>query len=86
MWILGLYIMLYFGIPAGVILTAIIWFWRDAVNRNRRAVEAGETDAGTLKKLRRRRTALTVALVIGCVLVAAIIAVAILFSTAIAFM
>ncbi|MBQ8239077.1 MAG: hypothetical protein IJZ39_13135 [Oscillospiraceae bacterium] len=86
MWMLGLYIVIYFGAPAAAILTAIIWFWRESVRKNREALESGEQDEQALNKLRRRKIALTVAVVIGGVFVAAIITVAILFSTSIAFM
>ena len=86
MWMFGLYVVLYFGIPAAAILTAIVYFWRDSVRKNREALESGEQDEQALNKLRRRKIALAVAVVIGSVFVAAIIVVAVLFSTSIAFM
>lgn len=86
MWMFGLYIAIYFGTPAAVILTALVYFWRESVNRNREALQSGETDPNTLRKLRNKKIALTVAVVIAGVMVAAIIVTAILFSTSISFM
>ena len=86
MWMFGLYIAIYFGMPAAVILIALVYFWRDSVNKNREALQSGETDPNALKKLKNKRIALTVAVVIAGVMVAAIIVTAILFSTAISFM
>lgn len=86
MWMFGLYIAIYFGLPAAAVLTAIIWFWRDSVRQNREAIASGAAPEAELRKLRRRRIILSVAVVIGSVLVACIVVVAILFSTAIAFM
>lgn len=86
MWMFGLYIAIYFGLPAAAVLTAIIWFWRDSVRQNREAIESGVAPEEELRRLRRRKIVLTVAVVIGSVLVACIVVVAILFSTAISFM
>ena len=86
MWMFGLYIAIYFGMPAAVILVALIYFWRDSVNKNREAIQSGETDPKALKKLKNKKIALTIAVVIAGVMVAAIIVTAVLFSTAISFM
>ena len=86
MWMFGLYIAIYFGMPAAVILIALIYFRRDSVNKNREALQSGEVDPKALKKLKNKKIALTIAVVIAGVMVAAIIVTAILFSTAISFM
>lgn len=86
MWIFGLYIAIYFGMPAAVILIALVYYWRDSVSKSKAALESGGTDENALKKLKRRKVVLTVAVVIAGVMVTAIIVTAILFSTAISFM
>ena len=86
MWILGVYIAVFYGMPAAVILAAVAYFWRDSVRKNREARKSGELDERQMKKLKRRRLALTIAVVIVAVMVTAIFAVAVLFSTAISFM
>lgn len=49
MWMFGLYIAIYFGLPAAAVLTAIIWFWRDSVRENREAIASGERTEAELR-------------------------------------
>lgn len=86
MWILGGYIAVFYGMPAAVILAAAAYFWRDSARKNREALKSGVLDDRQMKKLKRRRLALTIAVVIAAVMVTAIAAVAVLFSAAISFM